>query len=137
MTLPSDWDSAAASGSKAKTGTWSGTAGATGRPRHWRLYASGGSTCHAQGETAPAWAASTAYSTGEYVNNDSGKVYRCTSGGTSAGSGGPTGTGTSITDSGATWDYEASSSALSLDAGGITSGQTVTQSTFTLTDGNT
>ena len=50
LTLPSDWMSAASSGSKAKTGTWEdASADATGTAAHWRLYASDGTTCHAQG----------------------------------------------------------------------------------------
>jgi len=50
LTLPSDWMAAAASGSKAKSGTWQDTsADATGTAAHWRLYASDGTTCHAQG----------------------------------------------------------------------------------------
>lgn len=50
MALPSDWAAAAASGSKAKSGTWNDTsADATGTAAHWRLYASDGTTCHAQG----------------------------------------------------------------------------------------
>lgn len=72
----------------------------------------------------PAWAPSTAYvgslfsygatnpptaimgaSTGCSVVSHSSLLYACTSGGTSAGSGGPTGTGTGITDGGATWAY--------------------------------
>lgn len=49
-TLPSDWMSAAASGSKAKLGTWSDAAAdAAGIPGHFRLYASDGTTCHMQG----------------------------------------------------------------------------------------
>lgn len=55
-------------------------------------------------EGPPAWAPSTAYAVGEYILN-SGKVYVCTVAGTSAGSGGPTGMGTGITDGGVTWDY--------------------------------
>ena len=51
------------------------------------------------------WASTTAYSLLDIVRNDSGKLYICTSAGTSAGSGGPTGRGLSITDSGVTWDY--------------------------------
>ena len=48
--LPSDWMAAASSGSKAKTGTWEDTsADATGTAAHFRLYASDGTTCHAQG----------------------------------------------------------------------------------------
>ena len=50
LTLPSDWLAAAASGSKAKSGTWEdATADATGTAAHFRIYDSGGSTCHLQG----------------------------------------------------------------------------------------
>ena len=49
-TLPSDWMAAANSGSKALSGTWQdASAAATGTAGHWRLYDSGGTTCHAQG----------------------------------------------------------------------------------------
>lgn len=50
LNLPSDYMSAAASGAKAKTGTWEDTsADATGTAGHFRLYASDGVTCHMQG----------------------------------------------------------------------------------------
>ncbi len=50
LTLPADWMSAAASGAKAKSGTWSdASADATGTAAHFRLYASDGTTCHWQG----------------------------------------------------------------------------------------
>jgi len=50
LTLPSDWMAAASGGSKAKSGTWEDTsADATGTAAHFRLYASDGTTCHAQG----------------------------------------------------------------------------------------
>ena len=50
MSLPSDWMAAASSGSKAKSGTWNDTsADNTGTAAHFRLYASDGTTCHAQG----------------------------------------------------------------------------------------
>lgn len=50
LNLPSDYMAAASSGSKAKSGTWEDTsADATGTAAHWRLYASDGTTCHAQG----------------------------------------------------------------------------------------
>lgn len=50
LTLPSDWLAAAASGSKAKSGTWQDTsADASGTAAHFRIYDSGGSTCHLQG----------------------------------------------------------------------------------------
>lgn len=43
MALPSDWMAAAASGSKAKSGTWQDTsADATGTPGHFRIKTSGG-----------------------------------------------------------------------------------------------
>lgn len=50
LNLPSDWLAAASSGSKAKSGTWQDTsADATGTAAHFRIYDSGGSTCHLQG----------------------------------------------------------------------------------------
>jgi hypothetical protein len=50
ITLPSDWLAAASGGSKAKSGTWEDTAAdATGTAGHFRIYDSGGSTCHIQG----------------------------------------------------------------------------------------
>lgn len=51
LTLPSDWMANAASGAKAKSGTWEDTAAdATGTAAHFRIYDSGGSTCHIQGD---------------------------------------------------------------------------------------
>lgn len=48
--LPSDWMAAASGGTKAKSGTWEDTsADNTGTAAHFRLYASDGVTCHAQG----------------------------------------------------------------------------------------
>lgn len=56
-----------------------------------------------------AWAASTAYSatpgSRSVVTNDGGRAYICTTAGTSAGSGGPTGEGTAITDNTAVWRW--------------------------------
>lgn len=50
LTLPSDWMAAASSGSKAKSGTWEdSSADDTGTAAHFRIYDSGGSTCHLQG----------------------------------------------------------------------------------------
>lgn len=50
ITCPSDWAAAAGSGAKAKSGTWEDlTADAAGTAAHFRLYASDGTTCHAQG----------------------------------------------------------------------------------------
>ncbi|MDX0438857.1 hypothetical protein GOD90_27340 [Sinorhizobium medicae] len=48
--LPADWMAAASGGTKAKAGTWEDTsADAAGTAAHFRLYASDGTTCHAQG----------------------------------------------------------------------------------------
>lgn len=50
LSLPSDWLAAAASGSKAKAGTWQdASADASGTAAHFRIYASDGTTCHLQG----------------------------------------------------------------------------------------
>lgn len=50
LNLPSDWMAAASGGSKALAGTWQDTsADATGTAAHFRIYDSGGSTCHIQG----------------------------------------------------------------------------------------
>jgi hypothetical protein len=50
INLPSDWLAAAASGAKSKSGTWEDTAAdAAGTAGHFRVYDSGGSTCHIQG----------------------------------------------------------------------------------------
>lgn len=50
VNLPSDYMAAASGGSKAKAGTWEdNSADAAGTAAHFRLYASDGTTCHAQG----------------------------------------------------------------------------------------
>ena len=50
LNLPSDWLGAAASGVKSKAGTWQDTsADNTGTAAHFRVYDSGGTTCHIQG----------------------------------------------------------------------------------------
>jgi hypothetical protein len=50
LNLPSDWMAAASGGSKALTGTWQdASADATGTAGHFRIYDSGGTTCHIQG----------------------------------------------------------------------------------------
>lgn len=49
MALPSDWLAAASSGSKAKSGTWSGTGAAAITAGYFRITITAGSTCHLQG----------------------------------------------------------------------------------------
>jgi hypothetical protein len=136
VALPSDWMAAASSGSKAMSGTWSdSSADASGKPSHFRIYDSGG-TCHWQGIAAGPWLASTVYASGDHVTNDSGKVYKATAGGTSASSGGPTGTTTGITDNGVTWDYVQAAAEMALDSGVLTAGQQFSVTSFSLTAGN-
>lgn len=54
MTLPSDWMAAAGSGAKAKAGTWQDTsANNAGTADFFRIWDSGGSTCHLQGTVTP------------------------------------------------------------------------------------
>jgi len=85
LNLPSDWLAAAASGSKALSGTWQdASADATGTAAHFRVYDSAGTTCHIQGTV------------------------------TATGGGGD----------------------LTLDSTSITAAQSVTITSFTLTDGN-
>lgn len=57
-----------------------------------------------------AWVGSTAYKVGTFVKNG-GNLYICNVAGTSAASGGPTGTGTAITDGTVTWKYVSSTNA--------------------------
>ncbi|MCG8433500.1 MAG: hypothetical protein MJA83_05670 [Gammaproteobacteria bacterium] len=55
---------------------------------------------------ATAWAPTTAYAVGDRRSNDTPtRIYVATVGGTSSGSGGPTGTGTSIVDGTVTWRF--------------------------------
>lgn len=85
LTLPSDWMANAASGSKAKSGTWQdASADNAGTAAHFRIHDSTGTTCHLQGTV------------------------------TATGGGGD----------------------LTLDNTNIAAGQTVTITSFTLTDGN-
>ena len=59
-----------------------------------------------------AWASGTTYKVNDQRTNDSGKLYLCTGAGTSAGSGGPTGEGSSITDNTVTWKYIAATNGI-------------------------
>jgi hypothetical protein len=66
----------------------------------------------APGATVP-WAPTTAYLVGDKVVNGP-NTYNATVGGTSAGSGGPTGTGTGITDGTVTWNFRSAFSATAI-----------------------
>lgn len=140
IACPSDWMAAAASGAKAKAGTWSGTGAANGDAGggHYRVLDNAGTTCHIQGpvsQAASAWQASTAYALNAYVTNG-GRVYQATTGGTSAGSGGPTGTGSGISDNTVVWAYRHDVGELTLDNTSIAVGQAVSVNSFGITEGN-
>jgi hypothetical protein len=134
-TLPADWMAAAASGSKALSGTWQDAAAdASGLAGYYRILDSAGTTCHVQGTTSQPWAISTAYALNQQAHNG-GNVYRVTTAGTSAGSGGPTGTGTGITDGTVTWNYVGPLD-MAIDNTNFATGQPFNVTTYTLTDGN-
>jgi hypothetical protein len=151
--LPSDWMAAAASGAKAKEGTWtitgaagagSGTAG-----QYWRLFASDHSTCVAQGSVGPStdptqtatWSAASTAVTLSGANAAIVPGMAVSGAGIQAGTIVAAVSGTSLTLSqnalvagvGATLTFTAD---MKLDNTSIANTQVVTAATFTLTDGN-
>lgn len=135
VTLPSNWMADAASGSKAKAGTWTdATADATGLARYYRIYASDGTTCHLQGPVSQAWTASTAYVLNQHVSNG-GRVYICVTAGTSAGSGGPSGTSAGITDGSVSWDY-VETAGMVVNNVSLAAGQEFTVNSYQWDEGN-
>lgn len=86
----------------------------------------------ADADIVTAWATETAYTLGQRRTNDSGKVYECITAGTSAASGGPTGTNADITDGTAHWAYKGTcdsstrASAVALAGARWTAGATAT-----------
>ena len=133
LTLPSDWMAAANASAKAKSGTWQDAgADASGLARYYRIYA--GATCHLQGLCGQNWAGSTVYVLNQHVVNGN-NVYKCTTAGTSASSGGPTGTGTGITDGTCVWDYVGPKEMV-LDNTNVAAGQQITVNTYQWNAGN-
>jgi hypothetical protein len=148
LPLPSDYMAAAASGVKAKSGTWQDTsADAAGTPGHFRIYASDGTTPHWQGTAGPSVVIATSAAT-----SANGNVLTFTAttgvvvGMNVSGTGIPTGatvvavTGTTVTlshtstagvSSGAsiTFSYD-----LPTDGSTINVGQVVTVNTFSITE---
>ncbi len=130
MALPSDYMNAAGSRSKTLLGTWSDpSADASILARHFRIKQ--GATCHMQGLVSEPWAINKAYQLNQQVHNG-GNIYICTTAGTSAGSGGPTGTGSGITDNTAVWNYVQTGVDMALDNTVINAAQLVSITTFTL-----
>lgn len=136
LALPSDWMGAASGGVKSKSGTWEDVAAdAGGLAGYYRIMSNDLSKCHFQGLVSQPWVASAAFAVGQQVNADSGKVYKCTTAGTSASSGGPTGTGASITDGGCVWQYIGVAE-LILDNTNFALGQAFAVSAYSWTAGN-
>jgi len=133
MTLPSDWLLAASNGAKDLSGTWQDAgADAAGIAGHFRIKV--GASCKLQGIASMPWVASKAVVVGEYRTNG-GNLYRCTTAGTTASSGGPSGTGGSISDGTAVWAYQQVGADLALDNTDIAVGQQVTITAFTINAG--
>lgn len=93
-------------GNMQATATFTGNANpaANGGCTFARGYKSDGTTVTADYTVGSAWIASNAFAVGQYCTNG-GNTYKCTAAGTSAASGGPTGTGSGITDGSVTWNY--------------------------------
>jgi hypothetical protein len=68
----------------------------------------GGGPDELRWSTAQAWAATTGYAVGARVINGT-NLYSCTTAGTSAGSGGPSGTGATIADGSCVWAFVSAS----------------------------
>lgn len=135
ISAPSDWLSAASNGAKSLSGTWTdSSADAAGYAGYFSIMDTAGTTCHCQGLVSEAWAASKAYVVGQQVSLN-GNVYRCTTAGTSASSGGPSGTGTGITDGSAVWSYLGATEMV-LDNTNIAAGQSVSITSWSYTRGN-
>ena len=92
-------------------GSYIGQVDVDGDVRLWKASGLGAGTAQTIRYGPLDWLASTAYSVDDEVTNDSGKIYVCDTAGTSAGSGGPTGTSANITDGTARWDYVGTASA--------------------------
>lgn len=134
MSLGATPMNAAASGQKTKNGTWQDAAAdANGLARHYRIFKSDGSTCVIQGPVSMPWAGSTAVQLGQQMHNG-GNVYVVTTAGTTNSSGGPSGTGTGITDGTVTWNYVGPVE-MTIDNVDIAIGQQVTVTGYTLTQG--
>jgi len=136
IALPSDWMAAAVNGVKNLSGTWQDTsADATGIAGHFRIKSGG--VCRMQAIISMAWQASKAVVVGEY-NHNGGDLYRCTTAGTTAASGGPSGTGASITDGTAVWTFVQAGTDMTMDNTSISSGppgQQVNITSFSITAG--
>lgn len=124
---------AAASGTAtANAITADSSADATGKPTFARIFESDGTTVVVQLRAALAWLGSTAYSIGDKSSNGA-NTYIVTTAGTSASSGGPTGTGTGITDGSVVWNFDGVNEVVMTGGSTITATGNVSVSACTLT----
>ena len=107
------------------------TPSANGTANFARSFESNGTTVVADFTIQAPWQASTPVIVGQYVTNG-GNSYVCTTAGTTAASGGPTGTGTGIADGTAVWNYSAAGADITLGAALIQTGVPLTISSFVL-----
>ncbi len=122
--------SSASAGAKAMTGTWSGTASASGYAGYGRILDTTDTTVGFQFCIGENWLASKTYALGQQVYNG-GNCYQCTTPGTSASSGGPSGTGTGIIDGTCVWAFVDAADFV-IDNSNISNGQSVSVTGFTI-----
>lgn len=97
-----------------------------------RLFESNGTSVVMDITIAAPWQASTAVIVGQYVTNG-GNLYVCATAGTTASTGGPTGTGTGITDGTAAWNYvKAGSADMTVGSTTFSTGTSVDISSLTM-----
>lgn len=118
------------SGTATLAGNPSDPADAAGVIRCFRAY-DGSSACHIQGYVSEDWATSKEYVLNQQVNHG-GNIYVCVTAGTSASSGGPSGTGTGITDGTAVWDYVAATSGLIINSTVASVGQPIAIASYAI-----
>jgi len=106
------------------------TPSANGTANFARLTESGG-TVVLDITVQAAWQASTAVIVGQYVTNG-GNSYMCTTAGTTASSGGLSGTGAGITDGTAVWNYSAAGADYTLGNALLQTGVPLTMTSFAL-----
>lgn len=113
--------------------SFTGTAApaANGACTFFRAFESNGTTAIADFSVGQAWSASNAFAVNQYCTNG-GNTYQATAAGTSAASGGPSGTTSSITDGTVTWKYIGAGQLFDVLMGNVNV-QTGTNVTFTQT----
>lgn len=132
--LPADWMADAANAAAGKLGAWTGNGIAAGNADYYRVVNNAGTVCGIQGLAGKPWSATTIYALNEKAVNG-GRLYTCTTAGTSAAAGGPAGTGAGIADGTAVWSYVGDCD-LILTNNNITVGQPVTINAFDITAAN-